>query len=67
MTNTHLAMPNERRIRELEGFIERVEERVAHLGTLPPDTLGKDRMLHAAINTLRKYKRTLRAVRTRRS
>ena len=36
MTNTHLAVPNERRIRELEGFIERVDERVAHLETLPP-------------------------------
>jgi hypothetical protein len=41
MMNIHLAVPNERRIRELEGLIERAGERVAHLEALPPNNMGK--------------------------
>ena len=67
MMNTHFAVPNERRTRELEGLIERAEERVAHLEALPPNNMGKERMLNMTINILRKHKRTLRAVRARRS
>jgi hypothetical protein len=58
--NTQSAVSNERRVRELEGLIQRAELRVTHLEALPPDTMGKDRMLHVAVNTLRKYKRMLR-------
>jgi hypothetical protein len=63
--NTHPTVPNERRIRELEGSIGRAEERVAQLEAVPPNTMGKERMLNMAINILRKHKRTLRAVRAR--
>ena len=57
-----IAVPHEKRIRELEARIARAQERIAQLEALPPTNTGKERMLHMAINIVRKHKRTLRTL-----